>query len=83
MPFPSSPSFPAPQGGLRDAAAPSSQRPLFRRLFRRASILLSAVLWAGVAYKSKRMLELDLLPIDMVPDEELKAFVHWLLQILF
>jgi len=83
MPFLSSPPASALQSGLRDAATPRNRRPLFLRLFRQAFILLSIALWAAVAYKSKRMLELDLLPFDTVPDEELRAFVHWLLQTLF
>jgi hypothetical protein len=51
-------------------------RPAF--LIRLMSVGLLFVLGAAIAYKIKRMLQLNVFPdVDMVPDEELKALLHY------
>lgn len=70
-------------------AAPGAQgaviwRQRALRLIRLGGIGLLALAGLGLAYKIKRVLRINVFPgIDMVPDEQLKAFVLWVLHLVF
>ncbi|WP_379596391.1 hypothetical protein [Teichococcus globiformis] len=48
------------------------------RLLRQAGIALLLVIGVAAAYKIKRVLQIDIFQdIDMVPEETIKALIHW------